>query len=229
MNEDSPALQLIDLTKNFGRTNALNGISFSVKRGECVLLFGPNGSGKTTTFLNIVGIERPSSGKVLIFDEEPIKNPFILKRVSLLTHDLWFYGDLTGLENLRLYRKFHGDETDYDEDLWIEKFGLSWAISRPVRTYSFGMRKRLALLRTFSKNAEIYLLDEPFAGLDVSGEKLLKETINLLKQEGKTLLISTHFSNLGLPLVDRVIVLEEGRVKRDQPVSGQEDLRQILQ
>ena len=210
------AIEVVNLSKDFGRTKAISNVTFRVKRGESILFFGPNGSGKTTTFLNIVGIERPTSGKVLILDKDPFRYPEVLEKVSLLTHDLWLYEDLTGIENLRYYQRLFGKSGEFDENFWIERFGFGPALSRTVRTYSYGMKKRLALIRTFSRDADIFMLDEPFGGLDVKGEEVLKETFSILKKLGKTIIFTTHLFEMGLPLAERVILIEKGVIKFDK-------------
>jgi ABC-2 type transport system ATP-binding protein len=214
-------LQVVDLKKYFGRTRALNGISFSLREGESAYLAGPNGSGKTTTLLNIVGIQRPTSGEVLIFGKNPMEEPSILDRVSILSHNLWFYPDMTGLENLGFYFSLFRIGKREHLDRWIEEFKVSPFLNRKVRTYSHGMRKRLALVRTFMKEADLYLLDEPFSGLDEEGERSLLGALKFLKDMGKTLLFTTHRSDVGKRVADRMLLLEKGILVEDRTLGGE--------
>lgn len=208
----SQILRLERVSRKFGPIYALRGLSLTVCRGEFIALFGPNGAGKTTLLQMIARMLPPTAGKV-----EFCGDPKGLS-VGYVSHRSLLYGDLTGLENLLFYGRLYDlpDPSTAARQM-LSKLGLDKAQDQIVRTYSSGMRQRLALARALLHDPELLLLDEPYSGLDRHGSRLLLELLKDLKKEGKTVLLITHNLAEGLEISSRVLILREGVLALDRP------------
>jgi heme exporter protein A len=208
----SQILRLERVSRKFGPIYALRGLSLTVCRGEFIALFGPNGAGKTTLLQMIARMLPPTAGKV-----EFCEDPKGLS-VGYVSHRSLLYGDLTGLENLLFYGRLYDlpDPSTAARHM-LCKLGLEKAQDQIVRTYSSGMRQRLALARALLHDPELLLLDEPYSGLDRHGSRLLLELLKDLKKEGKTVLLITHNLAEGLEISSRVLILREGVLALDRP------------
>ncbi len=200
------------LTKRFGRVTVVEGLDLTVGPGEVFALLGPNGSGKTTTLKAIVGLVRPSAGKIsldgidLAADRERA-----LSRVSYLPQRPSFADSLSGLEVLRFYarlRRLPGDAVDAAALV----AGLDGALGRRVGEYSGGMAQRLALGVLSLPDAPILLLDEPSAGLDPEGTERLREWLAGERARGKAILLTTHILEDAADRADRAGILVKGRL-----------------
>ncbi len=209
--ELAPALQLHEVSKRYGAQWALVRLSLRVRRGAAVLLTGPNGSGKTTLLRVLATAVRPSSGKVEVLGLDSAVEPEkVREQVGLLSHANFVYEDLSGLENLKVLARLLGEPASTASEA-LERLGLSPGDDRPVRTYSAGMRRRLALARLFLKQPAVALLDEPFVELDPSGVAELEARIRELRAAGTTLVLATHHIEQGLQLCTDRLHLEQGR------------------
>ena len=164
------AIEVQNLTKRYGQTTVVRGISFSVGRGEIFGLLGPNGSGKTTTILMLLGLTEISDGQVRLLGHDPVREPLAVKRrAGYLPDAVGFYDNLSAADNLRYTARLNGFTPAEREDRIkssLAHAGLADVADKHVATFSHGMRQRLGVAEILMKDAQIALLDEPTAGLD---------------------------------------------------------------
>ena len=204
-------LELSAVSKRYGARWALVRLSLAVPRGAAVLLTGHNGSGKTTLLRILATAVRPSAGRVDVLGLDTASEPDKVRaQVGLLSHANFVYEDLSGLENLEVLARLLGEPVSAAPGA-LERVSLSPKDDRPIRTYSAGMRRRLALARLFLKQPVIALLDEPFVELDPAGVSELETRIRELHAAGTTLVLATHHIDQGLQLCTDRLHLEQGR------------------
>jgi heme exporter protein A len=204
-------IEVLGLAKYFGRFSALRGLDLTVRQGEFIALFGKNGAGKTTLLRILAGLSHQSAGKVNIQPERTARVRYTRGCIGYLSHNTALYLDLTAVENLRFYAKLLGLPTADDFLVTkIDEVGLGGREREPVRNYSRGMQQRLALARAFLHDPEIFLLDEPFTGLDQAGSDFLKSYLREARSKGKTCLMTIHDAQLGYEMADRVVVIDKG-------------------
>ena len=205
-------IEVSGLTKRFGPTTAVDGVTLAVGPGEVFALLGPNGSGKSTTLKSIVGLVRPSSGSIRLDGIDLAKDhERALSRVSYLPQRPAFADTLSGMEVLRFYarlRRLPGDRVDAA----IDAAGLNGALGRKVGEYSGGMSQRLALAVLCLPDAPILLLDEPSAGLDPEGLERLRRWLDAEKARGKAILLTTHLLEDAGDRADRAGIMVKGRL-----------------
>lgn len=209
--ELAPALQLHEVSKRYGTRWALIRLTLTVNRGAAVLLTGHNGSGKTTLLRVLATAVRPSSGQVQVLGLDSARYPDQVRtQVGLLSHANFVYEDLSGLENLEVLARLLAVPLSAASGA-LERVSLSATDDRPIRTYSAGMRRRLALARLFLKQPAVALLDEPFVELDPDGVSELETRIRELHAAGTTIVLATHHIEQGLELCTDRLHLEQGR------------------
>ena len=185
-------IEAIELTKRFSEVVAVDRVSFTVERGQVFGFLGPNGSGKTTTIGMLMGIMTPTAGRFRLFGAGAPRELLAARaKVGATLETPNFYPYLSGRDNLRIAAtiKGVGDER-IDESL--EAVGLSARGRHRFRTYSLGMKQRLALAATMLNDPELIVLDEPANGLDPQGMKEVRDIIRLLAERGKTIFLSSH-------------------------------------
>ena len=204
------------LTKRYGRSTAVNGISFNVARGEIFGLLGPNGAGKTTTILMMLGLTEVTAGTVRVLGHDPVREPLQVKRqVGYLPDSVGFYDYMTATDNLRYTAAlvgFEGTEIDRRVGAALDRVGLGDVANQRVATYSRGMRQRLGLAEILMKDSQIAILDEPTSGLDPQATAELLEMIRGLKRDGVAVLISSHLLERVQSVCDRVALFQSGNV-----------------
>jgi ABC-2 type transport system ATP-binding protein len=210
------------LHKSFGGKPALTDVSFHVGQGEIFGLLGHNGAGKSTSLGIILGMVMPDRGDVTIGGISVLKNRSqALRKVGAIFEAPAFYEYLSGWENLRILMSY---STGFDAESAlkvVERVGLSRRIHSKVRTYSHGMRQRLALAQSLLPEPEVLLLDEPTDGLDPEGIKWFREFIlNLRDERGMTVLFNSHLLAEVELMCDRVAILREGKHVFEGSVSG---------
>ncbi len=226
-------LEIRNLKKSFNGRAALKDVSFTVERGQIYGLLGHNGAGKSTTLGIILGMVAAGSGDVLI-DGVSVQQQRskALRKVGAIFEAPSFYDYLSGWNNLKILVGYSGK---FDEKLArevVEKVGLTERIDSKVRTYSHGMRQRLALAQALLPEPEILLLDEPTDGLDPEGIKWFRDFIlDLREQRGMTVLFNSHLLAEVEQMCDRIAILQGGQRVFEGPIKGleEEQLRYELQ
>ncbi|MEX1113642.1 MAG: ABC transporter ATP-binding protein [Akkermansiaceae bacterium] len=218
-------LEATGLFKSFGGKPALTDFSFKVKRGEIYGMLGHNGAGKSTSLGIILGMVMPDAGDVTIGGISVLKHRSqALAKVGAVFEAPAFYEYLSGWENLKILMSYsHGFDPRAAREV-IEQVGLSKRVHSKVRTYSHGMRQRLALAQALLPEPEVLLLDEPTDGLDPEGIKWFRDFIlNLRKERGMTVLFNSHLLAEVELMCDRVAILREGKRVFEGPVGGLHD------
>ena len=215
----APVVAARGLYQAYGRQSALRGVDLSVAAGEAVALLGPNGAGKSTLLRILCSLERPARGEVL-WEGQPA-DAEVRRMVGLVAHESLCYADLTGRENLMFFGELY-DVPDREKRVaaLLDRVALVDAADRPVRTYSRGMLQRIAVARSLLPAPRLLLLDEPFTGLDRQGVILLGQLLADEKARGAAILVVSHDLPAIATLVDRVVVLQRGKVLRDERLTG---------
>ncbi|HVF43469.1 MAG TPA: ABC transporter ATP-binding protein [Pyrinomonadaceae bacterium] len=200
------------VTKRYGETLAVDGVSLRVGAGESVALLGANGAGKSTLIRMMTGLSEPDSGRVTVCGEEMARKPLAAKRhVGYLPEELYFYQRLTGREYLRLVAGLKGADAD-STAAEVEFFELSNVADKWVGGYSLGMRKKLGLAAAFTGSPRVLVLDEPLNGLDVEMMRKLRLRLAEERDAGRSFLVSSHVMSFVERVADRACVMSAGRV-----------------
>ena len=204
-----------NIKKSFGKTIAVDGISFEVKPHEVFGLLGPNGAGKTTTVNMAVGLVKPDSGMVELSGSGSPKNPKVRAKIGVAPQTLSLYEDLSAQENLECFGKVYGlsGERLQERVAWSMDFvGLLERKNDCVKKYSGGMKRRLNLAVALVHNPEYLILDEPTVGVDPQSRNAIFENIEQLKKEGCTIIYTTHYMEEAQRLCDRVGIMDRGKL-----------------
>ncbi len=206
-----------DLSKRYGDQVAVDALDLAVRRGEVFGLLGPNGSGKTTTILMLLGLTEPTAGSVQVLGLDPARQPLSVKaRVGYMPDEVGFYDELTARQNLSYIARLNGlprDEAQRRIDSALARVGLSEVADRPVATFSRGMRRRLGVADVLIKEPQLVIMDEPTQGLDPEGARSFLGIIEDLKAEGITVLLSSHLLHQVQTVCDRVGLFRKGRME----------------
>jgi ABC-2 type transport system ATP-binding protein len=207
---DYPAVEVKNLRKRYGELNALDGISFTVRRGEIFGLLGPNGAGKTTTLECLEGLRRADSGQLRVMGVDPAREPRRLVQLIGVQLQTGALPDYIGVgEAMRLFSAYHGAAPDCG---LLERLGLGEKMAAQYHTLSTGQKRRLALSLAVAHRPPVLFLDEPTAGLDVATRATLHEMMRELREEGATIVLSTHDMAEAEAMADRVAILLQGRI-----------------
>lgn len=206
----SPVINVEHLSKRFGAFQALDGFNLAVEQGSIHGFLGPNGSGKSTTIRILLGVLHPSSGVATVLGSDPRKNPAVLKKVGYVPGDVALWPGLTGREVFRAMESLRGSAVDTrrEEEL-IEAFKLD--PDKKTRDYSTGNRRKVGLIAALSFGAEVLILDEPTAGLDPLMEQVFIKEVRKERDNGATVLLSSHIMSEVEKLCDAVTVIKDGR------------------
>jgi ABC-2 type transport system ATP-binding protein len=207
---DEITVDVHDLHKSYGSTKAVNGISFSVHKGEVFGLLGPNGAGKTTLIECIEGIRTPDSGKVIILGESYDQKNHIREKIGIQLQSTGFFPSLTVKETVEMYASFF-KKSLLSTDV-ISKVGLSGKLSDTVKNLSGGQCQRLSLAVALVNDPEILFLDEPSTGLDPQARQYVWDIVRELKDKGKTIFVTTHYMEEAERLCDRLAIIDNGRI-----------------
>jgi len=210
---DAPdlAVDARGVTKSFGRTVALAGLDLQVARGEVHGFLGPNGAGKTTTLRILLGLLRIDGGEVRLLGGDPWRDVTTLhRRLAYVPGDVSLWPNLSGGEVIDLLGRLQGGHDPTRRDRYLELFDLD--PTKKCRAYSRGNRQKVALVAALAADAELFLLDEPTAGLDPLKEAAFRACVHELRDEGRTVLLSSHILSEAEALSDRVSIIRDGRV-----------------
>ena len=212
------AVVVKNLKKRFGKKEALRGVTFTVREGEIFGLIGPNGAGKTTTLRIIATLLRPTSGEVYVYGVNVVEKPDeVRSMISYLPEESDIYLRLTGYENLKFFAMIYAkDKKEMEEMLEYAKriSGLSdEELRRLTKTYSKGMRRKLALARALMVKPKLAILDEPTSGLDVYAAVKVRETIKeFVRTTNSAVILSSHNMLEVEYLCDRVAFISRGKI-----------------
>ncbi|MGA6206354.1 ATP-binding cassette domain-containing protein [Nocardia testacea] len=205
------AVAISGLRKTFGRTTALDGLDLDVHPGEVHGFLGPNGAGKTTTIRVLLGLLRPDSGSVELLGGDPWRDAVALhRRLAYVPGDVELWPNLTGGEAIDVFARLRGAVNKTRREELIERFDLDPA--KKARTYSKGNRQKVALIAALASDADLFLLDEPTAGLDPLMEVVFQDVVADVKNRGGTVLLSSHILAQVEKLADRVSIIRAGQV-----------------
>ncbi|BDX05814.1 ABC transporter ATP-binding protein [Planctobacterium marinum] len=204
----STIIEVNNLTKSFKGIKAVDGISFTVKRGQCFGLLGPNGAGKSTTIEMMEGISAPDSGEIL-FEGQPL-NRESLKRIGIQFQNTALQDYLTTRETVRLFRSFY--EQGLDEQEIIALCQLQDFLHQDHRKLSGGQRQRLLLGLALVNDPDILFLDEPTTGLDPHARRNFWDLIRTIKSKGKTVVLTTHYMDEAEFLCDHIELMDKGKI-----------------
>lgn len=211
-------IQIKNLSKEFGKVKALDNINLNIYKGEWLAIMGPSGSGKST-LLNILSLmDDPSSGKYILDNEdleqinEEQKITLRREKIGLIFQQFHLIPYLSALENVMLSQYYHSSIDEEDAKAVLEKVGLSHRLSHLPSQLSGGEQQRVCIARALINNPEILLADEPTGNLDEANEKIVLETLQKLKNEGKTIVLITHNPELA-KFADRTLILQHGILK----------------
>jgi len=213
---NATVIEAKNLTKRYDGVAVVDGISFSVARGEIFGLLGPNGAGKTTTILMLLGLSDISDGQARVLGHDPAREPLAVKRqVGYLPDQIGFYDGLSAADNLRYTARLMGLERAEREQrisASLGHVGLADVADNRVSTFSRGMRQRLGIAEILMKEAQIAILDEPTSGLDPQATVELLEIIRDLKKRGVSVLLSSHLLERVQSVCDRVALFNQGKI-----------------
>ncbi|EAL2791391.1 ABC transporter ATP-binding protein [Campylobacter jejuni] len=208
-------IKINNLNKEFGKVKALNNINLSVYEGEWLAIMGPSGSGKST-LLNILSLmDTPSSGEYILDNEnleqmdEEQKITLRREKIGLVFQQFHLIPYLNALENVMLSQYYHSSVDEEDAKMVLEKVGLSHRLTHLPSQLSGGEQQRVCIARALINNPELLLADEPTGNLDEANEQIVLQTLQKLKNEGKTIVLITHNPDLA-KFADRTLILQHG-------------------
>ena len=205
------AVRTRELTKRFGPTLALDGLTLTIPRGEVFGFLGPNGAGKTTTIRLLLGLQRPTSGSCSIFASDSWADAVEAhRRLAYVAGEPMLWPGLTGEECLRFLGRLHGQVDGGYRDRLTERFRFDPA--KKVRDYSKGNRQKIQLIAAFATRAELLILDEPTSGLDPLMEEAFRETVGEARSAGAAVFLSSHILSEVEAVCDRIGILRDGRL-----------------
>ncbi|GMA21448.1 ABC transporter ATP-binding protein [Arsenicicoccus piscis] len=207
----TPAIDIRDLVKTFGPTRALDGLTLSVQTGQVHGFLGPNGAGKSTTIRVLLGLLRADSGSVSLLGGDPWSQaPELHRRLAYVPGDVNLWPNLTGGEAIDLLGRARGGLDPRRRDELIEAFDLD--PRKKGRAYSKGNRQKVALVAALAADVELLLLDEPTSGLDPLMERVFTDIIRADRDNGRTVLLSSHILSEVEALCDHVSIVKDGRI-----------------
>lgn len=208
-------LSISNLTKHFGKIKAVNNLNLEVKQGQVFGMLGPNGSGKTTTLGMLMGVVNPTAGSFKWFNEEPTHH--VRKKIGAVLEHPIFYPYLSGQKNLELNAMIKQCPLENIANV-LETVELTERRNDKYKTYSLGMKQRLAIASALLNNPTILILDEPTNGLDPMGIAEIRELIKKIAQNGKTIILASHLLDEVQKVCTHFAVLKKGNLVHTGPV-----------
>jgi ABC-2 type transport system ATP-binding protein len=238
---EKPHISVDALTKRFGSITAVADLNLSLQGGQIVGLLGPNGAGKTTTLHTIMGLKTPTSGDVRI-DRVSVKSPAIQsarRRIGYLPEQPVLYEFLTGREFVQFIGQLYDPSVDLESWLTdhLDSLEMGSEADRMIRTYSMGMRKKIAFLAAMVHRPNILIFNEPTGALDAASARVVKDTMEMARDEGALVLFTTHVMEIAERLADRIAILNHGtlvaygtlrEIKKAHARPGRQTLEEIF-
>jgi len=236
MDSSSPAISVRDLRKVYGNKAAVDGLNLTVPRGCFFGFLGPNGAGKSTTIRMLTGLIPPASGLIeLLGMSMPAQALEIKKRIGLVPDESLLFDRLTGSEFLEFVGRMYGLARPVARERargLLELFELSDNGRKLIAEYSKGMRKRVAMAASLIHHPELFLMDEPFAGVDAVGARLMKDILMDQVRRGATIFLTSHVLEVVERLCERVAIINEGKIviegTLDELRAGSETLEDVF-
>ncbi|OJG82055.1 hypothetical protein RV10_GL001919 [Enterococcus pallens] len=211
MEMNQPVIKLQQVKKRFGKFEALRDVSFTLNQGEVLGFIGPNGAGKSTTIRILLGMLKASGGQAQIFGQDVWQEAVAIHRqVAYVPGDVSLWPNLTGGEIIDLLLELNQQSRNQETERLIELFQLD--TSKKARNYSKGNRQKVALIAALSQSAELYIFDEPTSGLDPLNEQTFQKEVLRLKEEGKSVLLSSHILSEVEKMCDQIVIIREGEI-----------------
>jgi ABC-2 type transport system ATP-binding protein len=226
--ENTELIKTDGLTKFYGRVRALDSLTLAIPRGEVFGLLGPNGSGKTTTIRLLLGLLRPTSGRAVVAGFDSWRQSLDVRRlVSYLPGELRMYGSFTGLGMLKLLSDLR-DGLGLDRAVAIAEQIMKLNLKRKIRTYSTGMKQKLAVAQVFADPVDTLILDEPTSALDPSARGIVLGLVQEARAQGQTVIFSGHVLSEVEQVADRVAIMRKGRLMHIEDMHARRKLRMLL-
>jgi ABC-2 type transport system ATP-binding protein len=224
MLEPSPAISVLDLRKVYADKAAVDGLTLSVPRGCFFGFLGPNGAGKTTTIRMLMGLAPPTSGSIEVLGlPMPGRAVEIKRKIGVVPDESVLFDRLTGREFLEFVGRMYALERRVAAERARELLGLFVLQSSPkklIAEYSKGMRKRLAMAAALIHRPDLFLMDEPFEGVDAVGARLMKDLLIDQVRRGATIFLTSHVLEVVERLCDRVAIIHQGRLVMEGEMAG---------
>ncbi|OFT27957.1 spermidine/putrescine ABC transporter ATP-binding protein [Corynebacterium sp. HMSC08F01] len=205
------ALEVDSVVKEYGEKRAVDGLTFTARRGELLALLGPNGAGKTTTIEMCEGFTKPTSGSIRVLGIDPVTQPQKVRdRIGIMLQGGGSYASLKVREILQLAARYNTNP--HDPDWLIELLGLEGVAKTTYRRLSGGQQQRLSLALAMIGRPELIFLDEPTAGMDAQSRLAVWDIIQAMKRDGTTVLLTTHLMDEAETLADDVAIIDHGKL-----------------
>lgn len=218
MSLEFDTVQLVDVSRHFGRRRAISRVSLTARSGDIVGLLGPNGAGKSTLIGLLATLAAPTGGEVRYGGREAGElGPALRQRIGLLAHELYLYPELSARQNLTFFAELYGLDARMTVTSALDRAGLADRADDDVSSFSRGMRQRLALERALLHHPRLVLVDEPFTGLDDRAVGMASDRLRGLAAGGAIVVVATHDLDVADGLVTRVALLRDGRLLADEP------------
>ena len=228
-NEPSVEVQVHNLTKTFDKIEAVKSVSFVINKGEIFGLLGPNGAGKSTVINMMCGYLKPTSGDTLISGLSITREPMKVKRlIGVVPQEIALYKDLSSIENLHFFGEIYGlsrrERTERANDV-LHFVGLYDRRKEPVKNFSGGMQRRLNMAVAMLHRPDFLLMDEPTVGVDPQSRENIFDTIEQLRDQGITILYTTHYMEEAERLCNHIAIMDEGNIITSGTLEELLDLR----
>lgn len=202
-------IKLSNLSKSFNKNELFNNLNLEVPQGSTVGIIGENGSGKSVLFKLIAGLEKPDKGEVIVDNIYIGKEQDFPNKIGIMVNQPGYMENLNGLENLKLLAEIKGIINEDSIIKTMKRVGLDSSNRTPVKNYSMGMKQKLGIAQSIMENQSIILLDEPFNALDHKSTIELFNIIRSIKDEGKSLLITSHQHEILEKVCDEIYIIED--------------------
>jgi ABC-2 type transport system ATP-binding protein len=214
--DETIALEVESVSKSFGTTRAVDGLSLRLRKGEILGLLGPNGSGKSTTMKLVLGVIKPDSGTIRIFGKDVIHEAVETKQlVGYVPETAQLYEFLSGVEYLDFVADMYGMTSDARKEeitKFLSALELAGHENQMISGYSQGMKQKIAITAALMHRPRLLILDESLNGLDPRSARIVKDVIRSLGREGYSILFSTHVLEIAEAICDRVLIMHQGRI-----------------